>query len=65
MLVLLGGLVGAAIGAIGYQTGLSGDNVDDISSASLIGGLVVLFVAYLVGGWAAGASPATTARGTA
>jgi hypothetical protein len=54
MLILLGGLVGAAIGAIGYQTGLSGDNVEDISLASLIGGLVVLAIAYLVGGWTAG-----------
>lgn len=54
MVVLLGGLVGAAVGAIGYQTGLSGDNVEDISTASLIGGLVVLFASYLVGGWAAG-----------
>ena len=54
MTVLLGGLVGAAIGAVGYQTGLSGDNVEDITIASLIGGLVVLFVSYLVGGWTAG-----------
>jgi hypothetical protein len=54
MLILLGGIVGAAIGAIGYQTGLSGDNVDDISLASLIGGLIVLAIAYLVGGWTAG-----------
>ena len=54
VLVLLGGIVGAAIGAIGYQTGLSGDNVEDISLASLIGGLVVLAIAYLVGGWTAG-----------
>ena len=54
MVVLLGGLVGAAVGAIGYQTGLDGNDVQDISVASLIGGLVVLFVSYLVGGWAAG-----------
>ena len=54
VLVLLGGIVGAAIGAIGYQTGLSGDNVADISTESLIGGLVVLAIAYLVGGWTAG-----------
>ena len=54
VLVLLGGMVGAAIGAIGYQTGLSGANVEDISLASLIGGLVVLAIAYLVGGWTAG-----------
>lgn len=54
MLVLLGGLVGAAIGAIGYQTGLSGNDVEDIGLASLLGGIAVLFVAYLVGGWTAG-----------
>ena len=54
VLVLLGGIVGAAIGAIGYQTGLSGDNVEDISLASLIGGLVVIAIAYLIGGWTAG-----------
>ncbi len=54
VLVLLGGLVGAAVGAIGYQTGLSGDNVEDISTASLVGGLVVLAIAYLIGGWTAG-----------
>ena len=49
---LLAGLVGAAIGAIGYQTGLDGDE-NELSIASLIGGLVVLFIAFLVGGWAA------------
>ena len=54
LLVLLGGLVGAAFGAIGYQTGLDRDDVEDISLASLIGGLVVLFLSYLVGGWTAG-----------
>jgi hypothetical protein len=54
VLVLLGGLVGAAVGAIGYQTGLSGENVEDISIASLIGGLVVLAFAYLIGGWTSG-----------
>jgi hypothetical protein len=53
-LVLLGGIIGAAIGAIGYQTGLSGDNVEDIGLASLIGGIAVIFVAYLIGGWTAG-----------
>ena len=54
LLVLLSGLVGAAIGAVGYQKGLKGDDVADISIASLIGGLVMLFVAYLIGGWAVG-----------
>jgi MFS family permease len=53
-LVLLGGIVGAAVGAVGYQTGLSGDNVEDIGLASLIGGIAVIFVAYLIGGWTAG-----------
>jgi hypothetical protein len=52
LLVLLGGLIGAAIGVIGYQVGLD-DVEDDLSSASLIGGLVTIFVAFLVGGWAA------------
>ncbi len=52
VLLLLGGLVGAAIGVIGYQTGLKG-KVEDISLASLVGGLVTLFIAFLVGGWAA------------
>jgi hypothetical protein len=52
-LVLFAGLVGAAIGAIGYQTGLSGDD-EEISLASLIGGLLALVLAYLLGGWTAG-----------
>ena len=54
LLVLLSGLIGAAIGAIGYQTGLDREDIEDISVASLIGGLVALTIAYLVGGWAAG-----------
>ena len=52
LLVLLSGLVGAAIGAIGYQTGLE-DTADDLSIASLIGGLIALFIAFVIGGWAA------------
>jgi hypothetical protein len=52
-LVLFAGLVGAAIGAVGYQTGLSG-NEEELSLASLIGGLLALFLAYLLGGWTAG-----------
>ena len=51
-LVLLGGLIGAAIGVVGYQTGLD-DAVEELSLASLIGGLVTLFLAFLIGGWAA------------
>lgn len=52
-LVLLGGLIAAAIGAIGYQTGLKGD-ASELSFASLVGGLVALFIAFVIGGWAAG-----------
>jgi MFS family permease len=51
--LILAGLVGAAVGAVGYQTGLESD-AQDLSTASLIGGVAVLFVAYLIGGWAAG-----------
>jgi len=52
ILVLLGGLIGAAIGAIGYQRGLDTDE-QSLSIAGLVGGLVTLFFAFLVGGWAA------------
>ena len=52
-LVLLAGLVGAAIGAVGYQRGLE-DSAEELSIASLVGGIVLLFLAFLVGGWAAG-----------
>jgi hypothetical protein len=52
-LILFAGLVGAAIGAIGYQTGLSGDD-KELSLASLVGGLGALLLAYLLGGWTAG-----------
>ena len=52
LLTLLGGLVGAAVGAIGYQTGLDG-NEQELSLGGLAGGLVALFLAYFVGGWAA------------
>ena len=52
LVVLLAGLVGAAIGAVGYQRGVEG-NEQELSIASLAGGVVVLFIAYFVGGWAA------------
>ncbi len=52
LLVLLGGLIGAAIGVVGYQTGLEDSEVE-LSTASLVGGVVTLFLAFLVGGWAA------------
>jgi hypothetical protein len=51
--LIIAGLVGAAVGAVGYQTGLE-ENAEDLSTWSLLGGVVVLFVAYLIGGWAAG-----------
>jgi hypothetical protein len=53
LLMLLGGLVGAAVGAIGYQTGLDG-NQAKLSIGALVGGIVALSLAYYVGGWAAG-----------
>lgn len=51
-LVLLAGLIGAAIGTIGYQTGLKG-NVDDLSIGALAGGIVAVLVSFVIGGWAA------------
>ena len=51
-LVLLAGLIGAVLGAIGYQTGLSG-NKDELSVGGLVAGLIALFVAFLIGGWVA------------
>src|SRR4051812_30722294 len=48
--VLLGGIAGA-IGSYGYQRGA--DN-GDLSIGGLVAGLVVLAVAFLVGGWVAG-----------
>jgi hypothetical protein len=51
--LILAGLVGAAFGVVGYQTGLE-ENAQDLSIGSLIGGVAILFVAYLIGGWAAG-----------
>ena len=52
VLILIGGLIGAAIGAIGYQTGLKGNHTS-LSIAGLVGGVVTLFLAFLIGGWAA------------
>jgi hypothetical protein len=50
--VLLAGLA-AGIGDVGYQRGVRGQD-DELSVAGLIGGLVVLLIAFLVGGWVAG-----------
>lgn len=51
-LILLAGLLGAALGAIGYQTGLEG-NRDELSIGGLIAGMLALFLAFLIGGWTA------------
>jgi hypothetical protein len=51
--LILAGLIGAALGAVDYQSGLEGD-ARDITTWSMIGGVAVLFVAYVIGGWAAG-----------
>lgn len=51
-LVLLSGLIAAVLGAIGYQTGLSG-TTDELSLGGLIAGLIALFIAFLIGGWVA------------
>jgi MFS family permease len=51
-LILLAGLLGAALGAIGYQVGLKG-NQDELSIGALVAGMVVLFLAFLIGGWTA------------
>lgn len=50
--VLLAGVLAAA-GAFGYQLGLKGETTK-LSLGGLIGGLVTLFVAFLIGGWVAG-----------
>ena len=49
-LVLLSGLVGAA-GSIGYRYGASDE---DLSIGGFVAGLVVLLLAFFVGGWVAG-----------
>ena len=41
----------AAVGAVGYQTGVEDQ---DLSVGGLVGGLLSLFLACLVGGWVAG-----------
>lgn len=53
LLVIVGGIIAAAIGAFGYQAGVEGLQ-EELSIAGLIGGLITLFIAFLIGGWAAG-----------
>lgn len=54
VLLLLGGLITAAVGAVGYQTGLDeGAGAQEVTIGGLVGGVVVLFLSFVVGGWAA------------
>lgn len=53
MIVLLGGLVAAAIGAFGYQMGATAQDAEELGIAGVSGAVVTLFIAFLVGGWAA------------
>jgi MFS family permease len=52
-MLLLAGLVSAAIGAIAFQTGVTA-NEEEISVGALIAAGVVIFLAFLFGGWSAG-----------
>jgi hypothetical protein len=52
-LLLLAGLASAAIGSIAFQTGVAG-NEDELSLGALIVAGAVIFLAFLLGGWAAG-----------
>lgn len=51
LVVLIAGLAGAAIGAVGYQTGV--DGAEELGAAALVGGLITLFLAFMGGGWTA------------
>jgi hypothetical protein len=55
--LLLAGIVAAAAGTIAFETGVD-ESLDatatDVTIGSVIAGIVVLAIAFLVGGWAAG-----------
>ncbi len=53
MIVILGGLAAAILGTVGYQAGID-IGEQELTVGGAIAGLVVLFLAFLVGGWAAG-----------
>jgi hypothetical protein len=53
MLLILSGIVSATIGTIAYQTGIQG-NEEELSIGALVAAGAVVFLAFLVGGWAAG-----------
>jgi MFS family permease len=52
-LLILAGLVSAAIGAIAFRTGVAG-NEEELSIGALIAAGAVIFLAFLFGGWSAG-----------
>ena len=59
--VVLFGIVGAIIGTVGYQMGAPvpkaghiGGTTVNLGLAGLAGGLIAIFLAYLIGGYAAG-----------
>jgi len=52
MLLILAGLASAAFGQIAFQTGVGG-NQTELSVGALITAGVVLFLSFLIGGWAA------------
>jgi hypothetical protein len=55
--LLLAGLIGAIVGGVAFETGVDESvnaTATEISIGSVIGGLIVLAIAFLVGGWAAG-----------
>jgi MFS family permease len=53
MLLILAGLASVAFGTIAFQTGTAGNQIE-LSVGALITAGVVLFVSFLIGGWAAG-----------
>lgn len=52
-LLILAGLASAAIGAIAFQTGVTG-NEEELSLGALVTAGAVILLAFLFGGWAAG-----------
>ncbi len=53
--VILGGIIGAAVSGFGYQWGVEVDGIEqELSIGGMAAGVVVLFLAFLVGGWTAG-----------
>ncbi|MDP8957928.1 MAG: TIGR04086 family membrane protein [Actinomycetota bacterium] len=53
MTILLGGLLAAVLGTIAFQIGIEATQ-EEITIGGLVAGLVTLFIAFVVGGYAAG-----------